>query len=342
MTPFKYYLPILTMSFILASSCSDDSSDDDTTTETETLVLDTSLFSEYSRVSDFELVDCVLSDGTVTQCYKVSYYNEPEAWETGCPDYEGEVGGLGVWDGTTNPGLRSLDDDLWADLATDGYDIIEDDGSINVVTIYSAPGGTVDSDTDVEGLEETEESDLNASCLLAPLNDLTLTYYIPAYPVKTTTATTTGGLDYWGISLDGFPYAEAPPSAIVNGEVALPSLDACGGHPQPDGPYHWHLVPEVVNNLLDQEGITAVTCTNTEQTSNEIVGYARDGFPIYGYEDSDGSTPSDLDDCSGHLGVTDDFPDGLYHYHITNEDVPNILPCTYGATVENYDFSSYE
>jgi hypothetical protein len=333
-------LQIILFLFFLATSCSNSedgtstTSKSSSTTTDEDIVLNTSLFSSYSRLSDFELVECTLSDGTVTECYKVSYDNSPEAWELGCPDNEGEVGGLGVWDGTTNPGLRALDDDLWADFATDGYDIINDDGTINVVTVYNGPGVTTKSAASTE--------DLNAACLEAPLNDLTITYYIPAYPVKTTTKTTTSSTDYWGISLDGFPFAEAPPSAIMNGEVAIPALDACGGHPQPDGPYHWHLVPQVVNNLLDKEGITNVSCTNITQSANTIIGYARDGFPIYGYEESDGSTPTGLDDCNGHTGVTDDFPNGQYHYHVTNTDVPNILPCTYGATVISNDFSSYE
>ncbi|MCB4807712.1 YHYH protein [Tamlana sp. 62-3] len=321
--------------FMLFNACSGASSSDDEgdeTSEASTLVLNTSLFSSYSRTSEFELVDCTLSDGTETKCYKVSYTNSPEAWGPGCPEYVGEVGGLGVWDGNTNPGLRALDDELWADFATDGYDIINDDGSINIQIPAGGPGsGFIDAG-----------SGINGSCLDANLNDLTITYYIPAYPVKTTRASTTTTLEYWGVSLDGFPYAEQPPGAASAVGAAIPALDPCGGHPQPDGPYHYHLIPQVVNHLLDQEGVTSVSCTNIEQTSSEVVGYARDGFAIYGYEDYDGSTPTDLDDCNGHTHVTDEFPEGIYHYHITNEDVPNILPCTYGATVASNSFSTYE
>jgi len=121
--------------------------------------------------------------------------------------------------------------------------------------------------------------------------------------------------------------------------AALPGLDECGGHPQPDGPYHYHLMPQVMNDLLDENGIAELSCTYIEQSSNSILGYARDGFPIYGSQESDGSTPTDLDDCNGHFGVTDDFPDGIYHYHILNDEIPNILPCTYGATVVSESFA---
>lgn len=337
---FSWLMLVLTLATAFLNSCSNDNNgsdenedDTDTTFDLEAIVVDPSLFSEFSRVSEFELVDCTLSDGTETKCYKVAYENIRENVTVICPEKVGEIGGLGVWDGDTNPGLRSLDDDLWADFATDGYDIINDDGTINIQIPAGGPGsGFIDAG-----------SGINGSCLDAELDEsYIVTYYIPAYPVKTTTRTTTSSFDYWGVSLDGFPFAEQPPGAASAVGAALPGLDACGGHPQPDGPYHYHLIPQVVNDLLDKNGVTATSCTYIEQTSNTILGYARDGFPMYGFEESDGTTPSDLDDCNGHFGVTDEFPDGIYHYHITNTDVPNILPCTYGANVASEDFSSVQ
>ena len=294
-------------------------------------VLNTSLFSNFSRVNDFELVDCTLSDGTETQCYKVVYENIRETVTVICPEHEGEVGGLGIYDGNTNPGLRVLDDNLWADFAADGYDIINDDGTINIQIPAGGPGsGFIEPGSGISG-----------SCLDAILDEsYQITYYVPAFPVKLDTRTDYDPMGYWGISLDGFPFGPIPPGAASPMGVAIPGLDACGGHPQPDGPYHYHLIPQVMNDLLDKNGITETSCTYIEQSSNTILGYARDGFPIYGFQESDGSTPTDLDDCNGHFGVTADFPDGIYHYHITNEEVPNILPCTYGANVVSEDFAS--
>lgn len=326
-------------------SCGSDDNEETTTGDDEETaqVIDTSLFSEYSRISDFELVDCTLSDGTETQCYKVVYENVRETVTVICPENVGEVGGLGVYngaDGITNPGLRALDDDLWADFATDGYDIINDDGTINIQIPAGGPGsGWID-----------EGSGINGSCLDAELDEsYSITYYIPAYPVKTNIASTTNSLSYWGVSLDGFPFAEQPPSSASQVGVAIPGLDGCGGHPQPDGPYHYHLIPQVINDLLEDNDITNTSCTYIDQSNNTIVGYARDGFAIYGNLDSDGTTPSDLDDCNGHTHATDEFPDGVYHYHITNVIDPtsdtgytNILPCTYGATVSDYEFSSVQ
>lgn len=306
-------------------------SDDTDDTVVGDPVLNTSLFSSFSRVNDFELVPCTLSDGTESKCYKVVYQNIRETVTTICPENEGEVGGLGLYDGNTNPGLRVLNDDLWADFAADGYDIINDDGTINVIAPTGPPGSGGGGGN----------PDLNGSCLDAALiEDLQITYHIPAFPVKTNTPSTTLTQEYWGVSLDGFPFSENPPPTVGMMGAAIPGLDECGGHPQPDGPFHYHLMPQVIDDLLEKNGITEVFCSYIEQSGNTILAYARDGFPIYGFQESDGSTPTGLDDCNGHSGVTADFPDGIYHYHITNENVPNILPCTYGATVVSENFAT--
>ena len=311
-----------------------------TTGVSTSIILDTSLFSTFSQISSFELVDCILSNGEDSQCYKVVYENVRETVTEICPENEGEVGGLGVYDGNTNPGIRALDDELWADFATDGYDIINDDGTINIQIPAGGPGS---------GFIE-EGSGINGSCLDAELDEsYDITYYIPAYPVKAETSSTTASLEYWGISLDGFPFAERPPGAASPVGVAIPGLDSCGGHPQPDGPYHYHLMPQVINDLLEDNDITNVSCEYIEQSNSTILGYARDGFPIYGTAESDGSEPAGLDECNGHLDVTDDFSDGIYHYHISNVLDPtsdsgytNILPCTFGETVMDQGFSTVQ
>tara|TARA_R110002051_G_scaffold137916_2_gene210556 strand:- start:59275 stop:60315 length:1041 start_codon:yes stop_codon:yes gene_type:complete len=333
--------------FALISCSSNNDTDASDSTNTDIIVdgeptIDTSLFSSFSRIRDFELVDCTLSDGTVTKCYKVVYENVRENITVICPEFETDLGGVGIYtgaNGLTGEGLRALDSDLWADFATDGYDIINDDGTVNIQIPIGGPGsGFID-----------EGSGINGSCLDAILNEsFQITYYIPAYPTKTTTSSTTRSLAYWGISLDGFPFAEQPPASASAVGVAIPGLDACGGHPQPDGPFHYHLIPQVIDNLFDSEGIDR-NCSYITQSSNTILGYARDGFPMYGYEDSDGTTPSDLDNCQGHTYATTEFPNGIYHYHITNVINPNsaagytnTLPCTYGATVASEEFASVQ
>lgn len=102
----------------------------------------------------------------------------------------------------------------------------------------------------------------------------------------------------------------------ING---IPFIDACGGHPEPNrGMYHYHNVPYCITDVLDTPGEHSV-----------IIGYLFDGFPVYGPQDTDGEAPTDLDECSGHFGPTPEFPDGVYHYHLTNT-APYSITCYRG------------
>ena len=334
------YLTACTGSNDSTDSTDSSTDDSDAVSTSSSFILNTDLFSTFSQVSAFELVDCVLSNGEASQCYSVVYENVRETVTEICPENTGEVGGLGVYDGNTNPGIRVLDDNLWADFETDGYDIINDDATINIQIPAGGPGS---------GFIEAG-SGINGSCLDAELDEsYQITYYIPAYPVRAATSATTNTLEYWGISLDGFPFAEKPPGAASQVGVAIPGLDTCGGHPQPDGPYHYHLIPQVIDDLLEDNDITNVSCSYIEQSNHTILGYARDGFPIYGTQESDGSTPTDLDECNGHTAETSDFSEETYHYHISNVLNPtsdtgytNILPCTYGEVAMDQSFSSVQ
>ena len=52
-----------------------------------------------------------------------------------------------------------------------------------------------------------------------------------------------------------------------------------------------------------------------------FLGLLADGFPVYGpLEGGETITNDDLDNYHGHTSATSDFPDGIYHYHITNQD----------------------
>jgi hypothetical protein len=50
------------------------------------------------------------------------------------------------------------------------------------------------------------------------------------------------------------------------------------------------------------------------------MGYLLDGFPVYGtYENDKQITNADLDTYHGHTHATPEYPQGIYHYHITLE-----------------------
>ncbi|MFM2222435.1 MAG: hypothetical protein RLZZ78_692 [Armatimonadota bacterium] len=74
-------------------------------------------------------------------------------------------------------------------------------------------------------------------------------------------------------------------------------LDEFGGHSGQADDYHYHIAP-----LHLQEKIG----------KGKPVGYALDGYPLYGLTDADGSVPKDLDKFNGHSHGTLG-----YHYHAT-------------------------
>jgi hypothetical protein len=86
-------------------------------------------------------------------------------------------------------------------------------------------------------------------------------------------------------------------------------LDTCGGHAMP---YHYHN-----DNSCDYD--------HTAAGHSPLVGFALDGYGIYGLYEENPTKPSDLDACNGHVGevpASDDFGVGtgnsVYHYHVTS------------------------
>ena len=108
----------------------------------------------------------------------------------------------------------------------------------------------------------------------------------------------------------------------ANGEdaVAHEIQDKCQGHPQRNGMYHYH-------NLT--------TCLKDDGTAHSaLVGYAFDGFGLFGRRGESGTLLSnaDLDECHGHIH---EIPwDGkivrMYHYHATWE-YPYTVGCFKGT-----------
>lgn len=105
-------------------------------------------------------------------------------------------------------------------------------------------------------------------------------------------------------------------------------VDSCNGHPLAlaadgtgSGDYHYHGVPYCITDAIDTDG-----------EHSRILGFLLDGFPFYGPQDVDGAiiTSDDLDECSGHVGPTPEFPDGIYHYHLTEDRSPYTVDCFRG------------
>jgi YHYH protein len=109
----------------------------------------------------------------------------------------------------------------------------------------------------------------------------------------------------------------------ANGDdaVAHEVQDQCDGHPQVQGVYHYHSQSDCVTDNEAGEG------------HSPLVGYALDGFGIYGHHGEDGEvlTNEDLDECHGHTHEIEwnGNPTELFHYHSTYE-FPYVVGCFRG------------
>jgi hypothetical protein len=93
-------------------------------------------------------------------------------------------------------------------------------------------------------------------------------------------------------------------------------LDSCCGHPQQHGVYHYHKYPSCVKSPFPDDS----------KQHSPIIGFAWDGFPIYGPYEEAGVKAKDLkgaaalDVCNGHH----DKVRG-YHYHVTPGRFPYVI-----------------
>jgi hypothetical protein len=102
--------------------------------------------------------------------------------------------------------------------------------------------------------------------------------------------------------------------------VAHETQDRCDGHPQEDGVYHYNSLSACIDDQPGPDG------------NSPLVGYALDGFRIYGsYAGGKQLSTADLDACHGRVSVID--WDGrkvrMYHY-VATVDFPYTIGCLRG------------
>jgi hypothetical protein len=134
------------------------------------------------------------------------------------------------------------------------------------------------------------------------ISEQSLTFRIPVNPAVASTHSATP-LGPIGISVNGVPFFNqyAGPSQPLTNEIN--SFDQYNGHPQQTGQYHYHVEPLHLTSAKGQDA---------------LLGFLLDGFPVYGPKEN-GATVSaaSLDKYHGHSHVTLDYPNGIYHYHIS-------------------------
>ena len=132
-----------------------------------------------------------------------------------------------------------------------------------------------------------------------------ITFTIPLFPEEASNhrATNLGPI---GIARNGvvfFNQYAAGNSPLTN---EINSFDQYLGHPTGTDQYHYHIEPTYLTQQFGEDA---------------FLGLLSDGFPVYGpTENGETITNDDLDDYHGHTAATVDFPNEIYHYHITSED----------------------
>ncbi|WP_424581779.1 YHYH protein, partial [Tunicatimonas sp.] len=137
------------------------------------------------------------------------------------------------------------------------------------------------------------------------IGEFTYTFKIPLNPEEATRhqATPMGAI---GVSLNGVPFYNqyaAPDEPLTN---EINSFDQYNGHPTGNANYHYHIEPLYLTETVGKD---------------VLLGFLLDGFPVYGPTESGKLvSENDLDEYHGHTHATSDYPDGIYHYHITSND----------------------
>lgn len=138
---------------------------------------------------------------------------------------------------------------------------------------------------------------------------------IPLHPVPAKTPTSTNGKFLRGaiaLAVNGVPIFN-PLNNRGDDALKFGELDEYGGHCGRADDYHYHVAPLQLQKVVGKSA---------------PIAYALDGYPIYGYDEPDGSTVKGLDAFNGHADAG-----GQYHYHAT-KDYPYLNGGFHGEVVE--------
>lgn len=140
-------------------------------------------------------------------------------------------------------------------------------------------------------------------------------WQIPLHPVSAKNPVSANGNFLRGaiaLAVNGIPIFN-PLNNRGDDAYLFGELDEFGGHCGRADDYHYHIAP-----------------THLEKINGKSLplAYALDGYPIYGYDEPDGSPVKNLDKLNGHKGA-----DGKYHYHAT-KTYPYLNGGFYGVVTE--------
>jgi len=273
-----------------------------------------------------EIVDCELADGTETRCYEIVTAGTQKASDPigpFCPPTTStSAEDAGIWlDGEA---LYQADGDFILNLPElygtryPGGDEVE-----NAWIFHDRNGAVSITDTQ-EACEAAARPDVDPAyynhCVECSLDyadgGVSMTFTIPVEPVP---ADEPGALGpEVGVSLSGFQIASRAPVEAILSSFTIAAFDDCGGHINPFDGYHFHAATgaEGCNGAgFEEDGHAA------------LIGYALDGYGLYGQLDADGREPDGLDECRGHENDARG-----YHYHAASPEENMHIGCYTGKT----------
>jgi hypothetical protein len=140
--------------------------------------------------------------------------------------------------------------------------------------------------------------------------------------------------------------------------------DSSNAHVQPSGAYHYHGMPEAfITKLNKGQAMTLVGWAadgfpiyarygyNTATSASSGVKIVRGSFQVKSTPDANRPATTlypmgtfrqdyqyvagsgDLDECNGRSGVTPEFPNGIYHYYVT-DTYPYVQRCVKGSPAQ--------
>lgn len=251
---------------------------------------------------------------------------------------------------------RSLHESTWlcqtAVKVDDARPAGTDDQECKVTLTFSDTQVTVQS----TGIPN-HDYDSGGGCCAKPQS---LTNVFPLQPEMAKTVTYTSVRGAIAIAVNGVAIFGPEDSndqdvmiATYSDPDVQPRLEMCDAHAEPNsGTYHYHGDANCIHwHAGSGESWDDYDFSKVDKTQHSrIVGFAKDGFPIYGsygygadgatieevtssYRLKAGATGAngiadqeyvadlgDLDECNGRFGKTPEFPDGIYHYHSTKHN----------------------
>lgn len=322
-----YFITIVSTS--LFSSCgSDDDSNSTSSTDydyTEIAVTDSNF---QSGLTVYQ-IPCTLSDGTITDCYKIETTSVATDHDMGpwCPltiNDDADAGGIWLDDGE----VYDVDGDFIANLDKFYDDTVwkmyDDNNNVYITDTEDDCTNAADPSVTFE-----EYGNYCVECAPEYLTSLTQTWVIPITPIAQDEPYELDSMDRnstvpstRGVALNGIEFSASAPVDNILAAYTIAPFDDAGGHINVHQGYHYHAATE---NIDDRYTIAQ------DDDHTDLIGYAMDGYGIYNSDFFNNNEPTDLDDCRGHSDETRG-----YHYHVDYAGENNFIDCLKGAYVSDY------